>query len=212
MAKNKNALMTCTELRSKITDYNQDKENWFRKVGGVSKKKKIELIDICDTIDDVKKQKSRTAYISIHHLIYWLLDEDKKAAKKYLKGYDLEDEEESIEIEYMYDAFYKDTTGLMSRVIFVVENYQGEKKTRFAVPKEYDSSSPFALWMCGVADYDSVSDDEDEEDKKDDPWDSALMAQTHRMLDILADEECVKIIQDDLLKNGMTYTADDMWV
>ena len=210
MATRQNAIMNCEELRTKIRTYNQDKKSWFRKVGAFSKMRRDELIDICDTIDEVWKQKSHTVFISIADFIYWLLDEDKKAAKKLLKYYDLDDEEESIEVEYMYDPFYKDTTGLMSKVIFVVETYQGEENKSFSLKKEYNSSSPFALWMCGFADCDCDTDDDEEEEKKDDPWDSALMAQTHRMLDILADDDAVKIIQDDLVK--MTYTADDMWV
>jgi hypothetical protein len=159
--------MTCEELREKVRKFNDDKANWYRKQTGFSKMKKNELIALCEKCDEATKIKRRRQLISYKDMFEYILNEDKKLLKrlKYDTNYD---EEDFIEIEYEWNNFANHSP-CESAVSFIVPYDEDDGPTKSAcLNRVYNTSSPFALWMCNFDDNESDDEKDDDEDEDDD--------------------------------------------
>jgi hypothetical protein len=86
------------------------------------------------------------------------MNDDEEEMKKY--GFD-EDYEDCIEGEYEY--LECDRGAWYSRVRFIIPVMYKGKEAEYKRTVEFNTSSPFALWMCGIED--SETDETDETDE-----------------------------------------------
>lgn len=149
-------MMTCVELRQKIKDFNENGKNWHRKVSGYSKLNKCELITLCEKCDKVKEIKRERQIISYKDLLEWVCDDDKTTYNKRWSG---NDEDDFIEIEYEWNIF-AECRPTESSIIFIIPYGENDEK-KCCIKKIYNTSSPFALWLCN---FDENDDEEEEED------------------------------------------------
>jgi hypothetical protein len=164
--------MTCEELRNKVKMFNEDKENWYRKQTGYSKMKKDELIALCDKCDKTKEIKRGTQRISYQDLFGHILNDDKKAFKRWGDADNI-DEEDFIEIEYEWNNF-ADCRGWESAITFIIPYGENDEK-KCCLKTTYNTSSILARWLSNF-DYDESDEDEEEDEAdgmiytKDDMW------------------------------------------
>ena len=154
-------MMTCVEIRQKIKDFNEDGKNWYRKVSGYSKLNKCELITICEKCDKVKEIKRERQLISYKDLLEMVCDDEKTTYNKKWSG---NDEDDFIEIEYEWNIF-AECRQTESSIIFIIPYCENDEK-KCCIKKIYNTSSPFALWLCNFDENDD--DEEDEDDDEDD--------------------------------------------
>ncbi len=154
-----NHKMTCEELQNKVKMFNEDKKNWYRKQTGYSKMKKDELITLCDKCYETKVIKREKQEISYQAFFEHILNEDKKAFKRWGDADNI-DEEDYIEIEYEWDNF-ANCRPCESAITFIIPYGENDEK-KCCLKKVYNTSSPFAMWMCNFDDYESDGDEKDD--------------------------------------------------
>ncbi len=153
-------MMTCPEIRQKIKDFNQDGKNWHRKVSGYSKLNKCELITLCEKCDKVKEIKRERQIITYKDLLEMVCDDDKTT----YKNWNGNDEDDFIEIEYEWNIF-AECRPTESSIIFIIPYGENDEK-KCCIKKIYNTSSPFAMWLC------NFDENEEEEEEVDDEGDN----------------------------------------
>jgi hypothetical protein len=151
--------MTCEELHNKIKMFNEDKKNWYRKQTGYGNMLRDKLIALCDKCDEARKIKKRRQLISYKDLFEMICNEEKKLFKNW-EDYGQDWEEEFIEIEYEWDNF-ANCRPYESAVTFIIPYGENDEK-KCCLKKVYNTSSPFALWICNFDENESDGDEEDD--------------------------------------------------
>ena len=99
-----------------------------------------------------------TFCVSYEHFKEWIMNDDEEEMKKY--GFDEDyDYEDFIEGEYEY--LECDRGACYSRVRFIIPVMYKGKEAEYKRTMVFNTSSPFALWMCGI------NDDRDEDNETD---------------------------------------------
>jgi hypothetical protein len=159
--------LNCEQLRQHIKVFNEDKNNWYRKIAGAHKMKKDELITLCMKCDKARYIKRKTQPITHKDFFYWVLEECSVNAKKGWCDLDMTAEDEYIEIEYEWNIFANCST-TQSAILFFAPHGEtpdgGVKKC--CIPTTYNTSSPLALWLSGFENDDEESDVEPDEEER----------------------------------------------
>lgn len=150
--------MTCGELRKRINEFKEYKRNWYFNIPGVSKMKKADLIDICKDCDKADAGCLSIEQFSNKEVFDWILNNDEKKAKQI--GLDYTDDEEFTSVQYRYNPFHP-CRPFESSVIFVINYEKYGKRMGFSSQKQYNTSSPFALWFVSKMGFNNDTDEDE---------------------------------------------------